>query len=168
MAYLANIAVQNQCARFEWIVLDWNTSAIEFYKRLGADVLTDWRICRVGEAAIATRRKQSGCFAGRRLIGAGPENKKNYEGRHDEYICLYRHERRRVHCSAERRSRLSARGRRRTPRLRRVLRKRRCARDRPQDLRDHSHFQNLAVWRQARGGSEQPPARSVHSQRRRC
>jgi len=48
MAYLANIAVQNQCARFEWIVLDWNTSAIEFYKRLGADVLTDWRICRVG------------------------------------------------------------------------------------------------------------------------
>jgi len=52
MAYLANIAVQNQCARFEWIVLDWNTSAIEFYKRLGADVLTDWRICRVDEARL--------------------------------------------------------------------------------------------------------------------
>jgi GNAT superfamily N-acetyltransferase len=52
MAYLANIAVQNQCARFEWIVLDWNTSAIEFYKGLGADVLTDWRICRVDEAQL--------------------------------------------------------------------------------------------------------------------
>jgi|SRR6185503_3175570 len=52
MAYLANIAVQNQCARFEWIVLDWNASAIEFYKRLGADVLSDWRICRVDEARL--------------------------------------------------------------------------------------------------------------------
>jgi GNAT superfamily N-acetyltransferase len=53
MAYLANVAVQNQCARFEWIVLDWNTSAIEFYKRLGADVLTDWRICRVDDAGLS-------------------------------------------------------------------------------------------------------------------
>jgi GNAT superfamily N-acetyltransferase len=52
MAYLAGIAVENQCARFEWIVLDWNTSAIEFYKSLGADVLADWRICRMDEAQL--------------------------------------------------------------------------------------------------------------------
>lgn len=54
MAYLASIAVQNKCARFEWIVLDWNTSAIEFYKHLGAGVLPDWRICRVGETQLAS------------------------------------------------------------------------------------------------------------------
>lgn len=53
MAYLAGIAVENKCARFEWIVLDWNTSAIDLYKRLGADVLPDWRICRVDEANLA-------------------------------------------------------------------------------------------------------------------
>jgi len=45
MAYMADVAVRNQCARFEWIVLDWNTDAVEFYKRLGADILPDWRIC---------------------------------------------------------------------------------------------------------------------------
>jgi GNAT superfamily N-acetyltransferase len=52
MAHLAGIAMENRCARFEWIVLDWNTSAIEFYKRLGAEVLADWRICRLDEAQL--------------------------------------------------------------------------------------------------------------------
>ena len=50
MAYIASIAVQHQCARFEWIVLDWNTEAIEFYRRLGATILIDWRTCRLDEA----------------------------------------------------------------------------------------------------------------------
>lgn len=54
MAHLAGIAVENQCARFEWIVLDWNTDAIAFYQRLGADVVADWRVCRMDEAQ--TRR----------------------------------------------------------------------------------------------------------------
>ncbi len=53
MAYLANIAVQNNCARFEWMVLDWNTSAIDFDQHLGASLLQDWRICRLeGEAQL--------------------------------------------------------------------------------------------------------------------
>lgn len=52
MAYLARIALERGCARFEWIVLDWNTPAIAFYKRLGADVLGDWRICRVDESRL--------------------------------------------------------------------------------------------------------------------
>jgi ribosomal protein S18 acetylase RimI-like enzyme len=47
MAHLANIAIENRCARFEWIVLDWNARAIDFYRGLGATVLPDWRICRV-------------------------------------------------------------------------------------------------------------------------
>jgi GNAT superfamily N-acetyltransferase len=33
--------------RVEWSVLDWNESAIEFYRAIGADVLPDWRICRI-------------------------------------------------------------------------------------------------------------------------
>jgi GNAT superfamily N-acetyltransferase len=53
MAYLADIARQNQCGRFEWVVLDWNESAMGFYKRLGATVLTDWRICRLDEAQLS-------------------------------------------------------------------------------------------------------------------
>jgi len=34
-------------ARIEWSVLDWNQSAIDFYQRLGAELLQDWRFCRV-------------------------------------------------------------------------------------------------------------------------
>jgi len=44
---LATIAVERGCGRFEWAVLDWNASAIEFYRSLGAAVLPDWRIVRV-------------------------------------------------------------------------------------------------------------------------
>lgn len=47
MAHLASIAVTNNCARFEWMVLGWNTSAIGFYEGLGARVLPEWRICRL-------------------------------------------------------------------------------------------------------------------------
>jgi len=48
---LAQLAVERQCGRFEWSVLDWNTPAINFYQGMGAELLPDWRICRVtGEA----------------------------------------------------------------------------------------------------------------------
>jgi len=53
MAYLADIALQNQCGRFEWMVADWNESAIGFYKRLGATLFDDWRICRLDEAQLS-------------------------------------------------------------------------------------------------------------------
>ena len=56
---LAAIAHQRGCARFEWSVLDWNTTAIGFYEKQGAVVLPDWRIARVtGDAlaAMAARR----------------------------------------------------------------------------------------------------------------
>ncbi|MGH9346503.1 MAG: GNAT family N-acetyltransferase [Vicinamibacterales bacterium] len=53
MACLADIAMRNRCARFEWMVLDWNESAIRFYRGLGASVLTDWRVCRLDDAQIA-------------------------------------------------------------------------------------------------------------------
>ena len=56
---LAQIAVERNCGRFEWSVLDWNEPAIGFYKQMGADILPDWRICRLtGDTltALAERR----------------------------------------------------------------------------------------------------------------
>ena len=38
--------------RIEWVVLDWNTPAIEFYKKTGADVLDDWNTAQMNEQAI--------------------------------------------------------------------------------------------------------------------
>ncbi len=53
MRHVARVAVERSCARFEWAVLDWNQPAIDFYRSLGADVLSDWRICRLTGAALA-------------------------------------------------------------------------------------------------------------------
>ena len=53
MLHLAQLAVHRGCGRFEWSVLDWNQPAIDFYKSLGADMLPDWRICRVTGDALA-------------------------------------------------------------------------------------------------------------------
>jgi GNAT superfamily N-acetyltransferase len=51
IAHVASIAVARRCGRFDWAVLDWNEHAIDFYRSLGAELLADWRICRVtGEA----------------------------------------------------------------------------------------------------------------------
>ncbi|WP_428940829.1 N-acetyltransferase family protein [Fontivita pretiosa] len=50
---VARIARQRDCGRLEWAVLDWNRPAIEFYRRLGATILPDWRICRLDEDRIA-------------------------------------------------------------------------------------------------------------------
>jgi GNAT superfamily N-acetyltransferase len=50
---LAQIAREQNCGRLEWSVLDWNQPAIEFYQRIGAKVLPDWRICRMTDAEIA-------------------------------------------------------------------------------------------------------------------
>jgi GNAT superfamily N-acetyltransferase len=51
---LAQIARARDCGRLEWSVLDWNQPAINFYKRSGADVLPDWRICRMTKSQIAS------------------------------------------------------------------------------------------------------------------
>jgi len=51
---LAQVAVERDCGRFEWSVLDWNVDAQAFYQRMGAVMLDEWRICRVtGEALKA-------------------------------------------------------------------------------------------------------------------
>lgn len=53
LKHLAALAVARGCGRFEWSVLDWNTPSIDFYRAMGADVMPDWRICRVtGDALV--------------------------------------------------------------------------------------------------------------------
>lgn len=47
LSYLANIAIKENCTRFEWIVLDWNTPSINFYKSFGAVPLEDWTVFRL-------------------------------------------------------------------------------------------------------------------------
>lgn len=47
LSYLAKLAVERNCGRFEWSVLDWNQPAIDFYQAQGATVMNDWRITRV-------------------------------------------------------------------------------------------------------------------------
>lgn len=51
---LAVLAVERNCGRFEWSVLDWNENAIRFYEHQGAVVMPDWRICRVTGDALRT------------------------------------------------------------------------------------------------------------------
>ena len=47
LSYLAKLAVERDCGRLEWSVLDWNQPAIDFYQAQGATMLHDWRINRV-------------------------------------------------------------------------------------------------------------------------
>jgi len=52
LARLARIAVERDCPRFDWAVLDWNTPAIGFYDSLGACQMSDWRTTRLTGAAL--------------------------------------------------------------------------------------------------------------------
>ncbi|MGV2289047.1 GNAT family N-acetyltransferase [Trinickia sp. YCB016] len=54
---LASIAVERQCGRFEWTVLDWNQNAIDFYEKMGAVVLPDWRVVRMTGDALTQLAK---------------------------------------------------------------------------------------------------------------
>ena len=49
---LATYAVERDCGRMEWSVLDWNQNAIDVYESIGGDILTDWRIVRLGTETI--------------------------------------------------------------------------------------------------------------------
>lgn len=52
LIHLAKIAVQRGCGRFEWAVLDWNSTAIEFYRSLGAAPMDEWTVFRVDGNAL--------------------------------------------------------------------------------------------------------------------
>jgi len=52
LVHLAGLALERDCGRFEWAVLNWNEPAIQFYRRLGAEPLDDWQIFRVAGDAL--------------------------------------------------------------------------------------------------------------------
>ncbi len=49
---VARLAVERNYGRLGWTVLDWNESAIAFYRKMGADILPDWKICRVADRSL--------------------------------------------------------------------------------------------------------------------
>ena len=52
LAYLAQIAVRENCYGMRWQVLDWNQSAIDFYEKLGARVMRQWLDVRLSRSAV--------------------------------------------------------------------------------------------------------------------
>ncbi len=52
LSHLAALAVERDCARLEWSVLDWNAPAIGFYQALGARSMDEWTVMRVDGAAL--------------------------------------------------------------------------------------------------------------------
>ena len=49
---VAAVAIERGCPRLDWAVLDWNRLAIDFYERQGAELLADWRVCRLHGGAL--------------------------------------------------------------------------------------------------------------------
>jgi GNAT superfamily N-acetyltransferase len=55
---LAQITTERGWARMEWSVLDWNTSAQDFYRAQGAQPMDDWTMWRMtGEALVKAARR---------------------------------------------------------------------------------------------------------------
>lgn len=51
LSYLAKLAVEKNCTRVEWSVLDWNEPSIQFYRAIGATPMDEWTVQRLdGEA----------------------------------------------------------------------------------------------------------------------
>ena len=53
LKHLAQLALERDCGRFEWRVLDWNAPSIAFYKSLGAGIMPEWHLVRMTEAEMA-------------------------------------------------------------------------------------------------------------------
>jgi len=61
LSHLARECVANEWSRLQWSVLDWNTPSIEFYKSLGAVMLDEWTVCKVGGPALAALARTASC-----------------------------------------------------------------------------------------------------------
>ena len=53
LGHLAQVAVDRDCGRLDWSVLDWNEPAIEFYRSIGALALDEWTVFRLEGNALA-------------------------------------------------------------------------------------------------------------------
>ena len=54
LVHLARLAVERECGRLEWAVLNWNQEAIRFYERLGARPNSDWTVYRLTGEALSS------------------------------------------------------------------------------------------------------------------
>lgn len=52
LSFLANLALERNCGRFEWWCIDWNEPSIEFYKSIGAEPMDEWTVYRVHGDAL--------------------------------------------------------------------------------------------------------------------
>ena len=52
LKHLANIAVERNCGRMEWICLDWNKPALTVYRSIGAVPMDEWTVQRLDEMAL--------------------------------------------------------------------------------------------------------------------
>lgn len=52
LSRLAELAVERECGRVEWAVLDWNKPAIGFYESLGARPNSEWTVYRLSGSAL--------------------------------------------------------------------------------------------------------------------
>lgn len=59
LSALARIAIERDCGRLEWAVLDWNQLAIDFYGRIGAKPLDDWTVFRMTGSALEQLAERS-------------------------------------------------------------------------------------------------------------
>jgi GNAT superfamily N-acetyltransferase len=57
---LAMLAIERDCGRLEWAVLDWNTPSIGFYRALGAVPMDEWTTFRVTGEALTTLADSTG------------------------------------------------------------------------------------------------------------
>lgn|GEM_PF-3581115 len=58
LVYIARLAIERNCARFEWSVLDWNTPVIRTYDKLNAKPMQDWILYRLTGAALVELAKE--------------------------------------------------------------------------------------------------------------
>jgi len=59
---VARMAAERNCGRLEWAALNWNTNALDFYRRLGAKAMNEWVVIRLdsqGLRRLAGRRRTS-------------------------------------------------------------------------------------------------------------
>jgi diamine N-acetyltransferase len=58
MVRLAQTCIERGWTRFQWSVLDWNAPSIAFYRSIGAVLMDDWTVCRVGGEALAALARE--------------------------------------------------------------------------------------------------------------
>jgi GNAT superfamily N-acetyltransferase len=52
LVYIARLAVERNCGRVEWSVLDWNEPALRFYRSIGAQAMDEWTVYRLAGDAL--------------------------------------------------------------------------------------------------------------------